>query len=378
LTSSVAVLEYVLAEPRSYCLVISRQGSRIVPLVGRRHIEGLAAAYLKAVKAKLPARAEARQLYDALLSPIAEVAAKSDLVVIRDGPLHLVPFDAFVSRSGQYVAERHTVTYAPSATSFYLLAHQRRRKAGTPRALLGVGGIPYSTSDLGKLALVRGADASLNDLPASVEEVRAADAAVRNDSNRLLLGSDATEAAFKSSDLPLYRAIHLAVHGFANTTFPDRAALALLSDPSEGEDGFLQASEIVQLRLNADLVVLSACDTAVGPLQGQEGIATLSRAFLLAGAKNVVSTLWSIDDTVSLYLIEQFYKHVAAGQPPASALSIAKRDVLRQRGTKALPYYWAGFTFEGVPDRAMKSVSKRQNHTDVVNARESFQNSGIS
>jgi hypothetical protein len=104
LTSSAVVLEYILAEPRSYCLVISREGSRIVPLAGRHRIEGLAAAYLKAVKAKLPARAEARRLYDELLSPITEIPTKSEIVLIRDGPLHLVPFDAFVSHSGRYVA----------------------------------------------------------------------------------------------------------------------------------------------------------------------------------------------------------------------------------------------------------------------------------
>jgi len=149
--------------------------------------------------------------------------------------------------------------------------------------------------------------------------------------------------------------VHLAVHGFADTTHPDRAALAFLSDPSAGEDGLLQSCEVVQLRFNADLIILSACDTAVGPLQGQEGIATLSRAFLLAGARNVVSTLWSIDDTVSLFLMEQFYKHIAARRPAAQALTAAKRDVLLQFGGKALPYYWAGFTFEGVADRAIST-----------------------
>ncbi len=89
------------------------------------------------------------------------------------------------------------------------------------------------------------------------------------------------------------------------------------SDPAHGEDGFLQASEIVQMRLNADMVVLSACDSALGPVEGEEGIAALSRAFLLAGARSVVSTLWSIDDTFSSFLMKQFYGHLAANMPPA-------------------------------------------------------------
>ena len=126
----------------------------------------------------------------------------------------------------------------------------------------------------------------------------------------------------------------------------------LLSDRSAGEDGFLQASEIVQLRFDADLVVLSACDTAVGPLQGQEGIANLSRAFLLAGARTVVSTLWQIDDSSSLFLMKHFYAHLSANRSAASALTAAKRDMLRTFGRKALPYQWAGFTIEGAAGRA--------------------------
>src|SRR5207302_3790367 len=157
--------------------------------------------------------------------------------------------------------------------------------------------------------------------------------------------------AFKTAKLADYHVIHFAVHGFADPTFPDRAAVVLLSDRSAGEDGFLQASEIVQLHLDADLVVLSACDTAVGPLQGQEGIANLSKAFLLAGARTVVSTLWDVDDSSSLFLMKRFYAHLSANQSAASALTAAKRDMLRTFGREAIPYQWAGFTVEGAPGR---------------------------
>jgi len=116
--------------------------------------------------------------------------------------------------------------------------------------------------------------------------VRIAQAAFAKKESKLLLGTSATEAAFKAGGLNGIRVISSRCSRFADSTFPDRAALVLLSDRLAGEDGFLQASEIVQLRFDADLVVLSACDTAVGPLQGQEGIANLSRAFLLAGCSN--------------------------------------------------------------------------------------------
>ena len=132
--------------------------------------------------------------------------------------------------------------------------------------------------------------------------------------------------------------------------WPDRAALVLLSDPINEEDGFLQASEIVQLPLNADLVVLSACDTAVGPVQGEEGIETLSRAFLLAGARTVVSSIrWSIDDDTTLYLMKSFYAELAQKKPVPYALRIAKKKMLSTFGpTKALPYYWGRIHRGGV------------------------------
>ena len=111
--------------PRSYCLTISRNGSRIVRLGSKAQIEALVAAYLKAVKAKLPATYEARNLYDALVRPIREASQKQNLIIVRDGQLHLVPFDGLIDVSGRYVAETGTVVYSPSATIFYLLTERR-------------------------------------------------------------------------------------------------------------------------------------------------------------------------------------------------------------------------------------------------------------
>jgi len=175
----------------------------------------------------------------------------------------------------------------------------------------------------------------------------AANSAVTNANNTLLVGTAATESAFKREPFARYRVLHMAVHAVANTAQPELAALIMLSDSAAGEDGFLQASEVVRLKLNADLVVLSACDTAIGPIGGEEGIATLSRAFLLAGAKTVVSTLWSIEDLSSLVLMRQFYGHLATHMPADRALAEAKRDIIRKFGRSAPPYYRAAFTLEG-------------------------------
>jgi CHAT domain-containing protein len=354
LEPTAVLLEYVVADPHSYCLVISKTGARIVPLAGKEAIEPLITAYLKAARTKTPAQKEAHGLYDALLAPLALPPQSQHFLVVRDGPLHLVPFDGFLDKAGRYVAEAHTVVYEPSASSFYLLASQTRRAAPAARALLAIGGVPYSPTELKQASVTRGYDAaSLSDLPASKDEVLAAEAALRGVGDLLLIGPRATESAFKRAVASRYGVIHLAVHGYASSTERSRSALVLLSDPQAGEDGFLQASEIVQLPVKANLVILSACDTAIGPVEGEEGIATLSRAFLLAGARSVVSTLRSIDDTFSLFLMKQFYKHLVEHQPPPLALTSAKRDMLRRFGAAAVPYYWAGYTLEG----ATKPVS---------------------
>jgi len=196
-------------------------------------------------------------------------------------------------------------------------------------------------------------------LPASKEEVLAAQAAFPSDSDTVLLGPSATKSAFEHSGLDQHSIIHLAVHGVANEKHPERAALILLSDSSSGDDGILEASDIVHLHTNADLVVLSACDTAVGRLQGEEGIANLSLAFQLAGAKTVISTLWTIEDTTALYLMKRFYAHLAQKMTIARALTAAKNDMLRNYGTQAVPYYWASFRLEGSGDHPMSLDSKK-------------------
>jgi CHAT domain-containing protein len=353
------MLEYVLAEPQSYCLAITKDFARIVPLASRADIDKLVSAYLKTLKAKGTSKQEGARLYTMLLKGIPEASTKVRLIVVPDGPLHLLPFEALVDTAGLYLVSSHTITYAPSATALYLLNSIQPRETAQ-RALLGVGGVPYDqTPELNKLATLRGyTSGALTNLPASKDEVLAAQAAIGNASDTLLIGPGATKSAFEHG-VDQHTIIHLAVHGFANVKHPDRAALILLSDQQSGDDGILEASEIVHLHTSADLVVLSACDTAVGSLQGEEGVANLSLAFMLAGSKTVISTLWSIDDTPALYLMKRFYAHLAAKDSVAYALTAAKRDMLKTYGVQAIPYYWASFRLDGAGDYSISVSSKK-------------------
>jgi CHAT domain-containing protein len=162
-----------------------------------------------------------------------------------------------------------------------------------------------------------------------------------------LIGRNATETAFKKESLDQFRVLHLAVHGFADTQYPERSALVLGADPQAGDDGLLQVREIIRLRLHAELTTLSGCDTGVGKLQGQEGISNLVEAFLVAGSRSVVASLWSADDTSASALMERFYDRLARGEAASSALRGAKLDMLMKFGEQLSPYYWAEFVSVG-------------------------------
>ena len=274
-----------------------------------------------------------------------------------DGQLHLLPFDALRQDDGRYVLDSHIVTYAPSASVLYLL--RRRSYNHAPLNVLGVGDVPYSslfTANMaGSSALAKGEEPSdlfdesvksLPNLPGSREEVLTV-ADVMKGNNRVLLGSYATEGQFKALSLRDYQVIHLAVHGVANLAFPDRAALILGHSPDLNEDGLLQAREIRELSLRAELVTLSACDTGNGRLLGVEGISSLENAFLMAGAKTVVASLWTADDTYTLALMKRLYQRLAEGLDTGSVVQRAKANFLEQFGNQTPPIFWAGFTVIG-------------------------------
>jgi CHAT domain-containing protein len=173
-------------------------------------------------------------------------------------------------------------------------------------------------------------------------------------------GAAASETALKAEPLADFKIIHLAAHGIGDEMEPDRAALVLLPGGTD-EDGLWQAREIRQSRLNADLVVLSACETGSGRLQGEEGVMNLARAFLIAGAKSVVASLWSVEDSSTSTLMGFLYEHLAAGMSVSESLRQAQVDFIRDYGSKAQPYYWAGFEVIGDGTRRITLETHKSN-----------------
>ena len=151
----------------------------------------------------------------------------------------------------------------------------------------------------------------------------------------LLLGAQATETAFKAEKLRDFKIIHLAFHGFADSRFPERSGVVLGVYPKSSDDGLLQVREITHLRFNADLVTLSACDTGIGKLQGEEGVTDLAEAFLVSGAKSVVASLWSADDTFTHALMDRSTRILSRGEGSGIRPPDAKLDLVAKYGKKA-------------------------------------------
>jgi CHAT domain-containing protein len=360
LKSDETLLEYVLDEPNSFCISVSRTTAslRVLP-AGRKDIEKLVQRYADEIRAKKTGTEEAERLYAVLVQPIFQISAAKSFIIVPDGMLNLLPFEALRNSNGQYLLNARIVSYAPSASVLNAL-RRRNKQQESPRPFLGVGDVAYENQgDMGKRIpvsetlrgrFIRGfADFSgtpLHDLPQTREEVESISKIVGKDAETLF-GASATETAFKKEPLSEFRILHLAVHGFADPTYPERSALVLGADPNGGEDGLLQVREIKKLRLNADLATLSACDTGVGKLQGEEGVSDLAEAFLAAGSKTVVASLWSADDTFASALMERFYQRLALGEETSSALRGAKLDLLTKYGEQVSPFYWAAFVAIG-------------------------------
>lgn len=362
LKASEVLMEYVLDEPKSFCIAITRNGAKTYALLaGRAEIENSVQAFRDEVRIKGSALGISKHLYDLLISPIREAQSDARLVIAPDGVLNLLPFEALRYSQDQYLLTSHVVSYVPSGTILDVLRRTSIHEA--PKPLLAVGDViyedqggsgrklPQPTSMRGRIERgIADLGMGLHDLPQTREEVDEISKIIGPDSV-LLLGKGATESAFKKQPLNQFRVLHLAVHGFADTQFPERSALILGADPGSGDDGLLQVREIIRFRLNAELTTLSACDTGIGKLQGQEGISNLVEAFLVAGSRSVVASLWSADDTFASALMERFYRHLADGQDMSSALRAAKLDLLNEYGNQVSPFYWAAFIPVGETSR---------------------------
>ncbi|HET9229273.1 MAG TPA: CHAT domain-containing protein [Thermoanaerobaculia bacterium] len=354
------LLAYSIGTERSFLFVVDPAGPlEVFPLpVGDKALRQRVESFRNLLQLKvfddpeaLPR--EARELYDLLLRPAdPRIAAAARILVSPDGPLHTLPVAALI-RDGRFLAEQKPVHTVISATVYAELQRSRREPQSADRMEIAAFGDPRypplgqpsaAQTDV-RAAVQRGL--KLTPLPATREEVRGI--AALYSETQTFLGTEATEERAKSIGTGA-RAVHFACHGLLDERFPLNSALALsIPDrPAEGQDnGLLQAWEIFEsVRLDADLVTLSACDSAMGSEMGGEGLLGLTRAFQYAGARSVLASLWSVSDASTADLMKHFYSHLRAGRSKDEALQAAQVEMIRSPRFSH-PFHWAAFQVAG-------------------------------
>jgi CHAT domain-containing protein/Tfp pilus assembly protein PilF len=323
------------------------------------------------------------ELYRELIAPAeARLGASRRVMLIADGPLHRLPFAALVQRIAKdgphYLAEWRPLYSVSSATVYGELRKWRERKAGAD-ALIAFGdptiartATPAAAGETAPTAeaasTAEGTPSHLPPLPHARGEVEAI-ARLFPERSRVFVGEDASEERLRAEAAGA-RYLHVASHSLLDAELPINSALVLRTPQqaaADQENGLLQAWEIVEkLRLEAELVTLSACDTGLGKEVGGEGLLGLTRAFQYAGARSVLASLWNVRDESTADLMTRFYEHLRAGRSKAEALQAAQIEMMRTsaraptgaaRGVGAVvelapasrshPFRWAGFQLYG-------------------------------
>ena len=278
-----------------------------------------------------------KDLHQVLIDPIADLLPtdpEANIVFVPQGSLFLVPFAALQDADGTYLIEKHTITTTPSMQVLGLAANEAADSIAQPASDALVVGNPVMPSI---------PDISLSPLPGA--EAEAIEIGTLLNASPLL-GNQATEAQIKQQ-MPTADLIHLATHGLLNysdSPFDIPGALALT--PGSGEDGLLTASEILDLELQAELAILSACDTGRGRITG-DGVVGLSRSLITAGVPSVVVSLWAVPDAPTAKLMTEFYRQLSSGQTKAQAL---RQAMLKTLESHPEPRAWAAFTLVGIAD----------------------------
>jgi tetratricopeptide (TPR) repeat protein len=341
------LVSYFLGADRSTCWIAGRDGLTTIALPPRAVLERLVRDALQALRDPAgPPDAAVAALSNALaLDRVIAAAPGPRLVIVPHGILYDVPFEALAGRDGQPLVARYAISYAPSASSLAFFRSLAPLGPGST-TLLAVGNpivrAPAAARtrqiDLARVDL-------LAPLPYSAEEVTGI-ASLFRPNVRVLEAADATETAIRTARLDGVRILHFATHGLIDESRPERSGLVLTAAPPS-DDGLLQTREIYSLPLRAQLVTLSACQTALGQNVTGEGIIGLTRAFFYAGARSVVASLWDIEDASTARLMRTFYENLYRGEPIDVALQHAKLTFIRSGGATSRPFYWASFIVSG-------------------------------
>jgi CHAT domain-containing protein/Flp pilus assembly protein TadD len=409
LDAETLLLEYALGNDASHLWVVSRDSLRHYRLPARAKIEKEVYRFRSLLTARnvepapdekksdafkrrnlasanadgeLPAAALSLSL--AVFNEAGAVfSAAKRLLIVADGALHYVPFAVLTNPAAAESGARplvmdYEIVYLPSASTLAVLRamsqHRRQRAPRSvaifadpvfemsdpraasnrpPRVLEGAG-VGRSPESLTAELLSRSAEESgfaggkFKRLEGSRDEAETIFSLIGQEGGMMAVGFEASRETLRRTDLTEYRVIHFATHGVLNSKHPELSGvvLSMYNERGEPQNGYLRLRDIYDMRLSADLVVLSACQTALGKEIRGEGLVGLTRGFMYAGTPRVLATLWEVHDLATAELMKLFYEGVRRNTPPAAALREAQLKLMEHTVWKS-PYYWAAFVLQG-------------------------------
>ena len=383
--ASTALIEFWMGNERSYAWLITKSESRGVELPPASEIESLARRAYKALNARNTSNAQdepmeqrkqrlaaADREFERLsqelsrerccAKPLPDLAGFHRLWMVSDGALEYVPFAALpLPGTRTALVADHQIVRLPSASVIAEMRSEVSVRRPAPLSVAVFADPVFRADDerFPNAAARHAADApraaddvNLSGLPQlyfSRQEADAIAAFRTGGKSREFLDFDASRAEVKKPDLRDYRVVHFATHALLDSKNPELSGLVMSMIDRDGrpQDGFLRLHEVYNLKLNADLVVLSACSTALGAEVRGEGLIGLTRGFMYAGAPQVMASLWGIQDNATTWFMTRFYEALLdRHQTPEAALRTAQL-AMRQDPRWSQPYYWAAFTMQG-------------------------------
>jgi len=352
LTDENALLEYVVTDEKVFLFCFTKDANQVALKsysldCTPADLQTLVEKFSSELAGRDPGFTESSaKLYESLLTPVlSQLAGKKDVAIVPDSFLWQVPFQALKPKNGRYLLEQFAISYAPSWNVHYAMAAKNQERATKPE-LLAFGNPQLQKREIERAKFVS-RDATLAPLPEAEKEVRELRSIYGPEASKIYTGAEAREDRFKQ-EASKYDILHLATHGIVNDASPMYSQL-ILSEPPDNktEDGALEAWELMQMNLNARVVVLSACETARGHIGAGEGIIGLTWALFVAGSPTTVVSQWKVESTSTAALMLQFHRNLKLQKmPPAKALQQAELKLLHT-SQYMHPFYWAPFVVIG-------------------------------
>lgn len=356
-----ALINYIVSDEEIFALVLDKSDIRFYSLGESDSLSTRVKSLRNSVLSDHSAEYSkvAKELHDQLIEPILSEININSLIIVPDQSLHYLPFEMLLSEASEnstyeelpYLIHDYKISYVPSATVLKMLTEQ---KIPNPQNIFAAApfnesAVPFNEkvtasrymADLSPLPLTQ---YETNEIAKIFAEKESLLEYVFPEEVKILLGKQATKSTIETTSFEEYGYIHFATHAFVNEQDPSLSGIVFWGD--QDDDGMIYVNDIYNMRMNADLVVLGACETGLGTVYKGEGMIGFTRSFIYGGASNLMVSMWKVNDQPTANLMINFYRYVKDGHSYSGALQMAKIDLINQPEFAA-PRNWAAFILQG-------------------------------